>query len=324
MVAKRHHVVPQLLLGRFADENGLIRVVQRDSFAKAFETGTAGALAETHFYTIDTEGGLDTGIEEDLLANKVEAPAARALRRVVDEGVFPPMPGLRQALSIFFAFQFVRGPGMRAALLQQYDTLAKMTMSRATAETVRRYVKNDDGSELPDDEMQELLRDLHDPAGVRVVPSSEANHHLGTVLPFVLDLVPLFEERRWHLMSFPSPMLVTGDEPIGLIDRSVRPGDRVVGIKTASEIVIPVDPTHAFVLVRPDDSVSDRNLVGTQEKARIINNHVGYGCHRYLVHRPGTEPLRGLTLAKRGSAVRTQGDVLRFMPRAPRRRRERR
>ena len=93
MAAKRHHTVPQLLLRRFADENGLIRVVERDDFSKSFETGTAGALAQQHFYTIDTADGPNTGVEEDLFAKRVEAPAARALRRVVDEGAFPPMPG---------------------------------------------------------------------------------------------------------------------------------------------------------------------------------------------------------------------------------------
>ena len=62
------------------------------------------------------------------------------------------MPGLRQTLSIYFAFQFVRGPGTRAALLEQYEAFAKMMASRATAEMVRRYVKeNDDRSELSDD-----------------------------------------------------------------------------------------------------------------------------------------------------------------------------
>ena len=131
MTARRHHTVPQLLLSRFADEDGLVRVVERDDFSKWFETGTPGALAQRHFYTIDTEEGPDTGVEEDLLAKKVEAPAARALRRVVDDGVFPPMPGLRETLSIFFAFQFVRGPGTRAALLEQYEAVAKMGASRA-------------------------------------------------------------------------------------------------------------------------------------------------------------------------------------------------
>jgi len=323
MTAKRHHTVPQLLLCRFTDENGLVRVVERDDFSKWFETGTVGALAEKHFYTIETETGPDVGIEEDLFARRVEAPAARALRRVVDEGRFPPMPGLRETLSIFFAFQFVRGPGVRAALLAHYDAFAKMRASGATPEMVRRYVKeNDDGSPLSDDDVQELLGTLHDTSSWRVVPNSEANHHLGIVLPMVLDLVPHFEERQWHLISFPSPMLVTGDEPIGLVGRAVSPGDDVLGIKTASEIVVPVDPMHAFLLAPAPRSTAELRLTGTPKMAQIINNHVGYACHRYLVHRAGTEPLRGLTLARKGSHVRVQGDTLMLSPR-PRRQRRR-
>jgi hypothetical protein len=320
MAAKRHHTVPQLLLRRFASEDGLVRMVERDDFSKWFDTGTVGALAQKHFYTIDTAEGPDTGVEEDLLAKHVEAPAARALRRVVDEGMFPPMPGLRETLSIFLAFQFVRGPGMRAALLEEYEAFAKMGSSRATAEMVRRYVKQDDGSELPHDEVQELLRDLHDTESWRIVPSSEANHHLGAVLPMVFDLVPYFEQRRWHLMSFPAPVLITGDEPIGLVGLSTSPGDGALGIKTASEIVIPVDPVHAFLLLPGDHPLPEGRLTGRPEMARIINNHVGYACHRYLVHRPGTDPLRGLTLAKKGRRIRIQGDKLSMSPRPPRRR----
>jgi hypothetical protein len=200
-----------------------------------------------------------------------------------------------------------------------------MGASRATAEMVRRYVKqNDDGSELSDDDVGELLRDLHNTASWHVVPSSEANHHLGTVLPMVFDLVPYFEERRWHLMSFPAPMLITGDEPMGLVGHSVSPGDGALGIKTASEIVIPVDPMHALLLVPGDHPLPERRLIGTPEIARIINNHVGYACHRFLVHRPGTEPLRGLTLARKGSRIQIQGDKLLMSPRAPRQRRRQR
>ena len=131
MAAKRHHTVPRFFLRRFAAENGLVRVVERDDFSKWFETGVEGALAQTHFYSIDTEEGPNTGVEEELLANTVEGPAARALRRIVNEGVFPPRAGMREALGTFFAFQFVRGEGMRAALLEGYEALAKAGATRA-------------------------------------------------------------------------------------------------------------------------------------------------------------------------------------------------
>ena len=124
MAAKRHHTVPRFFLRRFAAENGLLRVVERDDFSKWFETGVENALAQTHFYSIDTEEGPNTGVEEERRAKTVEGPAARALRRIVDEGVFPPMAGLRKALCTFFAFQFVRGEGKRAALLERYEALA--------------------------------------------------------------------------------------------------------------------------------------------------------------------------------------------------------
>ena len=55
MAVRRHHTVPQLLLRRFASESGLVRVVERDDFSNWFDTGTERALAQRHFYTIDTD-----------------------------------------------------------------------------------------------------------------------------------------------------------------------------------------------------------------------------------------------------------------------------
>jgi hypothetical protein len=78
---------------------------------------------------------------------------------------------------------------------------------------------------------------------------------------------------------------------------------------------------HAFILV--SGSVSERRLTGTPEMARIINNHVGYACHRFIVHRPDTDPLRGLTFAAKGERVRRKGNELLFSPRPPRRRKRR-
>ena len=81
---------------------------------------------------------------------------------------------------------------------------------------------------------------------------------------------------------------------------------------------------HAFLLVPGDHWIPERKLTGTPEMARVINNHVGYACHRYIVHRPGTDPLRGLALPKKGSRIRIQGDKLIVSHRPPRRRRRER
>lgn len=75
---------------------------------------------------------------------------------------------------------------------------------------------------------------------------------------------------------------------------------------------------HAFVIV--SGSVNERRLTGTLEMARIINDHVGYACHRFVGHRPETDPLRGLTFAVRGERIRRKGNELLFSPRPPRRR----
>src|SRR5665213_2478949 len=51
----RHHLVPQLLLGRFADANGNLRMVRRDDLTFSVGTSVRKACNEAGFYRIETE-----------------------------------------------------------------------------------------------------------------------------------------------------------------------------------------------------------------------------------------------------------------------------
>ena len=196
-----------------------------------------------------------------------------------------------------------------------------MGSSHATAEMVRRHLRGDDGSEPSEDDVQDTLRTLREPESYRVRPRNEANVHVASMLEHAPDMVRFFEERRWQLVTFPGPLLITGDEPIGLVTPSTSAGDEALGVGNAPEIVIPTDPSHALILARPDTDDRERELVGTAAHARIINLSVGYGCHRFVVHRPGTDPLRGLSLPAKGQSVRVRGNRLMVSPRPARRRR---
>jgi hypothetical protein len=78
-----------------------------------------------------------------------------------------------------------------------------------------------------------------------------------------------------------------------------------------------------YVPVHGDPSRYEK-LSGTSEMARIINNNVGYACHRYIVHLPGTDPLCGLAFAAKGSPIGIRGSVLMFSHRPSRREARRR
>lgn len=315
-IPRRHHTVPEFFLRRFADGD-FIQLAPRDDLGRAFRTNVDNALVQSHFYSIDTDEGRSPDVET-FLASHVEGPAARALRRVVDEGRFPPPPGLRDALSLFFAFQFLRGESMRRVLLADYEATAKKLGSLMTPEMARKHLSEEHGGEPSEEEVRDFVAFARNADGYRVGVSSEANLHLSGVLPIVLDLVPYFARRSWQLLTFDEPLLITGDEPVALIGRSARPGEEVLGVGTAREVAIPVDPRHAFVLARPDRSDSESSRRGTAATARILSTNVGYGCHRFVAYKPGTDPLRGLTLPSKSAAVRSVGAHVVMQGRPPR------
>jgi hypothetical protein len=99
--ARRHHIVPQFILRRFADEDG--NVVVYDVEADKEWSGSVRKIAvENDFYTVETPEG-PSDLAEEALA-KIEGLAAAAIDRVLG-GSFPPDNDDRQAISAFLALQ---------------------------------------------------------------------------------------------------------------------------------------------------------------------------------------------------------------------------
>jgi hypothetical protein len=72
---------------------------------------------------------------------------------------------------------------------------------------------------------------------------------------------------------------------------------------TARQIVFPIDPRRALVMVRRDLPADEGRFPAGAEQATIINRHVAFTGHRFLVRMPGTNPLAGLSLPTKAPAV---------------------
>ena len=138
--------------------------------------------------------------------------------------------------------------------------------------------------------------------------------HLSVALKAALELVPLFLERSWTVLDFATPVLLTGDEPLALVGESLSPGE-ALGAGDAPEVVFPTDPWHALVLHRRDQGRGDGRHAGTQSMADIINAHVAFNCHRFLIRYPGTDPLQGIEIPTKAPPVMTLGDMIIIQPR---------
>jgi hypothetical protein len=306
---KRHHVVPAFFLRRFA-RDGVVELIPRDDLSRVIPAGVENALVEKHFYSVDTDTGRDATVEK-MFSSLVEGPASRALRRVVDEGKSMRLAGLRGAISTFMAFQFVRGMAARQAQVEFFKANARKVASLLTPSILQAELARQ-GEPVSDDEARDIVK-FAQSGDYDVGVSSEAAAHLPAALKTALEIVPLLFNRSWVLLEFDLPMLLTGDEPVGLIGESLSPGE-AMGVYHASEVVFPVDPRHALVLVRTDKPCEEGRDVGTRRMANIINRHVAFSCHRFIVRHPGTDPLKGVSLPKAASPVVVRGDYVIIQP----------
>jgi hypothetical protein len=113
-------------------------------------------------------------------------------------------------------------------------------------------------------------------------------------------------------LAFPEPCLVTSDEPVALVGADPdTPGGLPGGFPHAPEIVFPLDPQRALVMVRPDRAPEQSRVPNMgRRQAEVINRHVAFNAHRWIVRKPGTNPLAGLTLPERAPAVFEVGDMI--------------
>ena len=86
--AKAHHVLPQFYLKAWADENGLIAMVDRDG--NEIRTGSKALAVENDFYTVKRpDGEKDASVEKALaeIDGQGAAAAAEARKRCSLDGV---------------------------------------------------------------------------------------------------------------------------------------------------------------------------------------------------------------------------------------------
>lgn len=311
--AKHHHTVPRFLLERFS-ENGAVTLIDRRDFSRRRDVGVRVALAQNDFYTLRTEQGIDTSVETDLFAKQIEGPAATAIRRVIDQNRPASFPALRQQISLFLAFQFVRGESTRDAITAMMIANYRKVVSLLTPEMLRRQSREMGLEAQTDEDIRELWEFAQSSEKYKVEVNDEAAAHLGFGLPIALELMPFFMKRHWSILEFDEPLLLTGDEPLALIGETLEPGE-IGGVATAPQIVFATDPHHALVMIRPDLADRDDRHKGTARMATIINRHVAFGCHRFVAQRPGDDRTRGFVLPEKAPPTQTVGSYVLINPR---------
>jgi Protein of unknown function (DUF4238) len=200
----------------------------------------------------------------------------------------------RYNLAMFTAFQYVRGWRFRTQM-DDFGTLTMRRLMLADPErlqrSARRFLKAR-GEPATTDAVAAFVESAYGPNGPRLVQSQP--HAVQTSVRFAIEvLAPMLFERRIRLLRFqPETPLLTGDSPVVTWSPHL-PEERVVSLKDALMITLPLSPTAALSFARNgDDAVTESGEL----RARQINTAVADIADRWIYHSPDSNPLQGLVI----------------------------
>jgi hypothetical protein len=281
---RRHHLVPEHHLRRFANAKDQVRVVLRSDATRSFVTAINKVAVECDFYAVDTSAGPSLVVENML--STIESEAARAAARLVTDGL-PPSRDDRYCLAAFTAAQLLRGWDMREATTSMMAHVAQMVALNVTRKGVKKFFAESQGRDMPDDEVERIVAFARDPSRYRIEVPPE--HHLQTLVSMLPQVTELVAARRWLLFRMPTPLL-TSDSPVSIWSRGGRPS----GFGNADELAWAIDRNHALIMVRVD--LAETKAAGSLDEARELNFRTASNARRFVIHHPDDAPLDGVQL----------------------------
>lgn len=285
--AKRHHLVPQVYLRRFADERGRITMVDVQTSAPVVTT-LGNVAVEGNFYTVQVEDQPSDRLEQRHLS-RIEGLIGRALAGV-DHG-WPPVGLVRSGLANFCALQIVRGREFRDWQTHAFDEAHKARFRSMSRDDLREQLTEAQGAPPSEDELDGLYEFVR---AEEYTVGTEQTFHLLGMLDVGADLVEPLSRMRWDLFEIEEGdevEFVTCDEPV------VRwaehdPGRTAyfkMGIFKAEEITLPLDRRRMLV-VRPNSQGRGRKSFVNGTKAGELNRRTVANARRYFFFHPEAKP----------------------------------
>jgi Protein of unknown function (DUF4238) len=283
-VGDKHHIVPMMILKRFADANG--RVLVRDRITGAARDQNINDLAIKDFYSfIDNSGELDASFED--LWGQIEGDAAKVLKLHVGNPFMQPRPFTsdeKATIDNLVALQLVRGPARRRMIELTTDYTIKLVNQH----------------QLQPEDIE----------SIEIAPHQ--NQILQALLGAMGNVAQYLQSREAGITELDRPLLVTCDEPVcferpegykpptpeglngyqnsihveGVPDEDIIQfsGSRGVGLGNARAIAMPLSPKHFLVYGGLGDRRPVQSLYLTGDQAdEVAAELVGY-CAEQAVH----------------------------------------
>lgn len=292
-----HHVVPQMLLRRFAMNGKILQVVSREDPWKKHRGSVSKVGAESGFYRIPAKD-VDPSSREDHDPEGVEAGLSvieskvSPILTVISRGGIPTRGEDRFWLSLFVATQITRGWAYRESVEALGNTLAKQHFD-SRDEMLRRRTKSFLESRGEPSKPKDVDRfiELTKSSGWKIVPNK--SHLIQQSLKKAwFPLGPALHSRSLRIFRFDEPLLLTSDAAVGFwAPDSEKP--RSVGVGNARGIFMSIDRFTAvgFMLDR-----KDRDVTGNPFWAKHINLSIAGRATKWIYHHPDDNPLLELSL----------------------------
>lgn len=268
---KKHHTVPEAYLSAFTDDTTLGCVNVRTG--KTFAVSKRDASTGSYFYAIPGSDKPDAF--EDALG-QVEGTYP-PIRKMIEDGVWPLPADERSQLADYIAVQVTRGRDHRRQL------------GRQLMETVREMASSEP------EEYERLLLLPGAPATIDLeadeLPAAFVTHaHLVQMLWAGLSVPDMIKARRWDLITFSQPALITSDAPVAPIPDPARGPNAPLGFENALALQFPLTRTLGLWMFRvsgDDDATRgdmDRRREGSEKTRRAFNVNTTIHAHEQLFH----------------------------------------
>lgn len=288
-VKRRHHTVPRLLLRRFADGERLVRVPLDGG--EPMVVGVGDVTVRRDFYSMRTADGQLDDTVENLLAD-LENQAARVIRKIVEDGLWPLPVNDRAILGQWIAAQHVRVPAVRQANNENLDQLTKIMIAAGGKPEMRRLLEAESGEAVTDEEVEAIWTEMTDFSSYEAELS--VNDHMLMMGRSMETAYDAMMYRSWGLWRFERKTLLLSDHPVTLMQDPSQPEWRGVGLANAAAILVPIDRRAAIVMQPP--GIPDHELQTSAKVARELNHRFAWNSRIELFHHPDDNPLAGIEL----------------------------
>lgn len=272
-----------MYLRRFANTRRQVTLIDRADPARRHLSAVVKACRETGFYEIPTDDldelareGHDPEMVEKTLAD-IEGTAAIRFEELLDGGC-PPTDEVRFRLSLFFGLQVARGTAFRQAMDQIARIMGpKWIATEISLERVRDWLVQHSEDASPA-RVAEIYEQLTGPNGPH--PAWRQGNYVQESLRHALQVQRHLFVRRWRVLEFAEPCLITSDEPVAVL---AGEGPMPLGAANSQAVWVPLDRQHALAMTLTGD---EGRVASGATRARQINQMVADQAERWILCHP--------------------------------------